>query len=70
VLNHTTRYAAKPDVTITLSKKTLDDIQLGQGTMEQKIASGEIKIRGDQQTFSDFISLLDKFNFWFNIVTP
>ncbi|MBW3759605.1 MBL fold metallo-hydrolase [Aeromonas jandaei] len=70
VLNHTTRYAAKPDVTITLSKKTLDDIQLGQGTMEQKIASGEIKIKGDQQKFSDFISLLDKFNFWFNIVTP
>ncbi|MGL4793677.1 MAG: alkyl/aryl-sulfatase [Aeromonas jandaei] len=70
VLNHTTRYADKPDVTITLSKKTLDDIQLGQGTMEQKIASGEIKIKGDQQKFSDFISLLDKFNFWFNIVTP
>ncbi|MFM4760481.1 alkyl/aryl-sulfatase [Aeromonas veronii] len=70
VLNHTTRYTAKPDVTITLSKKTLDDIQLGQGTMEQKIANGEIKIEGDQQKFSDFISLLDKFNFWFNIVTP
>lgn len=70
VLNHTTRYTAKPDVTITLSKKTLDDIQLGQGTMEQKIASGEIKIEGEQQTFSDFVTLLDKFNFWFNIVTP
>ncbi|QXC32325.1 alkyl/aryl-sulfatase [Aeromonas sp. FDAARGOS 1407] len=70
VLNHTTRYAAKPDVTLTLSKQTLDDIQLGQGTLEQKIASGEIKVQGDQQTFSDFVGLLDKFNFWFNIVTP
>ncbi|MCZ0752647.1 alkyl/aryl-sulfatase [Aeromonas enteropelogenes] len=70
VLNHTTRYAASPDVTVTLSKQTLDDIQLGQGTLEQKIASGEIKIQGDQQTFSDFVGLLDKFNFWFNIVTP
>ena len=56
VLNHTTRYATKPDVTITLSKRTLDDIQLGQGTMEQKIANGEIKIEGDQQTFSDFVT--------------
>ncbi|WP_421203901.1 alkyl/aryl-sulfatase [Aeromonas enteropelogenes] len=70
VLNHTTRYATSPDVTVTLSKQTLDDIQLGQGTLEQKIASGEIKIQGDQQTFSDFVGLLDKFNFWFNIVTP
>lgn len=70
VLNHTTHYAAKPDVTLTLSKQTLDDIQLGQGTLEQKIASGEIKVQGNQQTFSDFVDLLDKFNFWFNIVTP
>lgn len=70
VLNHTTRYATSPDVTVTLSKQTLDDIQLGQGTLEQKIASGEIKVQGDQQKFSDFVSLLDKFNFWFNIVTP
>ena len=70
VLNHTTRYAAKPDVTLTLSKQTLDDIQLGQGTLEQKLASGEIKVQGNQQTFSDFVGLLDKFNFWFNIVTP
>lgn len=70
VLNHTPRYAAKPDVTLTLSKQTLDDIQLGQGTLEQKIASGEIKVQGNQQTFSDFVGLLDKFNFWFNIVTP
>ncbi|WP_421234510.1 alkyl/aryl-sulfatase [Aeromonas enteropelogenes] len=70
VLNHTTRYATSPDVTVTLSKQTLDDIQLGQGTLEQKIASGEIKVQGNQQTFSDFVSLLDKFNFWFNIVTP
>lgn len=70
VLNHTTRYAASPDVTVTLSKQTLDNIQLGQGTLEQKIASGEIKVQGDQQTFSDFVGLLDKFNFWFNIVTP
>ncbi|WP_324043752.1 alkyl/aryl-sulfatase [Aeromonas dhakensis] len=70
VLNHTTRYAASPDVTVTLSKQTLDDIQLGQGTLEQKIASGEIKVQGTPQTFSDFVGLLDKFNFWFNIVTP
>ncbi|HDX8595565.1 TPA: MBL fold metallo-hydrolase [Aeromonas dhakensis] len=70
VLNHSTHYAAKPDVTLTLSKQTLDDIQLGQGTLEQKIASGKIKVQGNQQTFSDFVGLLDKFNFWFNIVTP
>jgi alkyl sulfatase BDS1-like metallo-beta-lactamase superfamily hydrolase len=70
VLNHTTRYADKPDTTVTLTKKVLDDIQLGQTTLEQEIASGQVKITGDSKKFSEFVGMLDKFNFWFNIVTP
>lgn len=70
VLNHSTRYADKPDTTVTLTKKVLDDIQLGQTTLEQEIASGQVKITGDAKPFSEFVGMLDKFNFWFNIVTP
>ncbi|WP_353852174.1 alkyl/aryl-sulfatase [Aeromonas media] len=70
VLNHSTRYADKPDTTVTLTKKVLDDIQLGQTTLEQEIASGQVKITGDAKQFSEFVGMLDKFNFWFNIVTP
>ena len=70
VLNHSTRYADKPDTTVTLTKKVLDDIQLGQTTLEQEIASGQVKITGDAKQFGEFVGMLDKFNFWFNIVTP
>ena len=49
---------------------TLIGIQMGQGTLEQKIKAGEVKLQGQPQAFSDFTGLLDNFNFWFNIVTP
>ena len=62
--------AAKPDAKITLSKATLDAIQLEEKTFEQAIASGEVKIEGRKEAFTEFLGLLETFPFWFNIVTP
>ncbi|MDA0147965.1 alkyl/aryl-sulfatase [Vibrio sp. LaRot3] len=70
VLNHTTKLSEEPDVTLTLTKETLDDVQLGVITLEQAILNGDIKLTGDKEVFKDFISMLDTFNFWFNIVLP
>ena len=49
---------------------TLDAIQLGETTMEKAIASGDASISGDPGALKQFLSLLDDFPFWFNIVTP
>ncbi len=38
--------------------------------MEEKIASGDIKIIGRKEALGEFLGLLDSFPFWFNIVTP
>ncbi|WP_000301880.1 alkyl sulfatase dimerization domain-containing protein [Vibrio sp. RC586] len=70
VLNHTRKQAKKADVTLTLTKATLDDVQLGNVTLEKAIADGDIELKGNPQVFKDFVEMLDKFNFWFNIVTP
>ncbi|RJX75661.1 MBL fold metallo-hydrolase [Vibrio sinensis] len=70
VLNHTKKQSEEPDVSLTLTKEVLDDVQLGNITFEQAIADGDIKIDGDKKVFNDFIGMLDSFNFWFNIVTP
>ncbi|QLI82126.1 MBL fold metallo-hydrolase [Chitinibacter fontanus] len=70
VLNHTRKQAAKPDATITMSKTTLDDIQLGATTLEKAVAGGKVKIDGDAAAFEDFMGMLDTYKFWFNIVTP
>ncbi|ANU36167.1 alkyl sulfatase dimerization domain-containing protein [Vibrio scophthalmi] len=70
VLNHTTKLSDDPDVTITLTKQALDNVQLGVITLEKAIADGQIQIKGDKEVFQNFVGMLDTFNFWFNIVTP
>ncbi len=70
VLNYSTRPVDKPDARITLSKATLDSIQLKEKTLEQAVTAEELKIEGRKEAFGEFLELIDTFPFWFNIVTP
>jgi alkyl sulfatase BDS1-like metallo-beta-lactamase superfamily hydrolase len=70
VLNYAPKSVANADAKVTLTKTTLDRIQLGEITPEQAIASGDLKVDGRRESFAEFVGLLDKFPFWFNIVTP
>ena len=70
VLNYSREIETKPDVSLILSKKTLDDVQLGQVTLESAVANGDLVIEGDSEVFKEFMGMLDSFKFWFNIVTP
>ena len=58
------------DATLTLTKATLDSIQMGEVTVDEAIAAGDLKIDGNPAALSNFLGLLDTFPFWFNIVTP
>jgi alkyl sulfatase BDS1-like metallo-beta-lactamase superfamily hydrolase len=69
VLNHG-KPLEKADAKITLTKGTLDAIQLKEVTLEQAITKGDIKIEGRREALGEFLGLLDTFPFWFNIVTP
>lgn len=70
VLNYFGKPVAEPDATLTLTKANLDRTQLGEATMDQLIASGEVKLVGQRQAWDEFVGLLDTFPFWFPIVTP
>ena len=70
VLNYSRKPLGKADARITLSKATLDSIQLKEKTIEQAIAAGDLKIEGKKEALTEFLGLLDTFPFWFNIVTP
>ena len=71
VLNYAhDRQDPKADATITLSKATLNAVQLKEATLDQKVASGDIKIIGNQAALGEFMGLFDTFPFWFNVVTP
>jgi alkyl sulfatase BDS1-like metallo-beta-lactamase superfamily hydrolase len=74
VENGVLHYAPTPfpnaNASLTLTKATLDDIQLGNTTMNEAISSNNVTVDGQRESFNEFIGLLDKFPFWFNIVTP
>jgi alkyl sulfatase BDS1-like metallo-beta-lactamase superfamily hydrolase len=71
VMNYTLdKHADKADATITLDRSVLDDINLGQTSIDQAITEGKVTVDGDAAKFGDFVALLDTFEFWFDIVTP
>ncbi len=71
VLNHTADMATpNPDVTVTLSRDTLDNIMLQTVTLDDAATAGDITLDGNQAKLTELVSYLDTFDFWFNIVTP
>jgi alkyl sulfatase BDS1-like metallo-beta-lactamase superfamily hydrolase len=71
VLNYARgKHADHADASLTTTRATLDQIALGEATAAEKLAAGEATIEGDPAKFVEFLSLLDTFEFWFNIVTP
>lgn len=67
VLNHTAgKTATDADASVTLSRATLDDIVLGQTTLEKAVSAGDIKIDGDGKKLDQLVAMLDTFEFWFN----
>ncbi|HDS5592563.1 TPA: MBL fold metallo-hydrolase [Enterobacter hormaechei subsp. xiangfangensis] len=71
VLNHTADAQAKDaDATITLSRATLNKIVLKEESLQQAKDKGDVKITGDASKLDDLLNSMDKFEFWFNIVTP
>ena len=70
VLNYFKKPFAGADAKVTLTKSTLDRIQLKEIMVEQAITSGDLKVDGKREAFTEFVGMLDAFPFWFNIVTP
>lgn len=71
VLNHTANAEAKDaDTTISLNRDTLNKIILKEVTLKQAQDSGDVKVTGDGAKLDQMLGYMDKFEFWFNIVTP
>ncbi|MCY1053662.1 alkyl sulfatase dimerization domain-containing protein [Nannocystis sp. SCPEA4] len=72
VLNYGRRTAevAGADASLTLSKMTLIELQAGETSLDQAIAAGTLKLRGNRAAVEEFLGLLDQFPQAFNIVTP
>ncbi|WP_444922486.1 alkyl/aryl-sulfatase [Microbulbifer sp. CnH-101-G] len=60
----------KPQSTVTINRIDLNDIILGTSTIQEKMDSNALKIDGDRDQLRVLLSLMDKFDFWWNLVTP
>jgi alkyl sulfatase BDS1-like metallo-beta-lactamase superfamily hydrolase len=58
------------DASVTMARTDLNDVMMGNTTMEKQVVAGKVKITGNSQKLGEFVSWLDNFDFWFNIVTP
>jgi len=71
VLTHRNKQlAAKADLTVKLSKATLDRISLRQLDFPTAIKQGDIKLDGEGARLGQFLGMIDSFAPQFNVVTP
>ena len=61
---------AAPTATVTLDRKTLDDVMLGQAQFPALMQSGAIKIDGDRMAFLSWFALHPPADPRFNVVVP
>ena len=61
---------AAPTATVTLDRKTLDDVMLGQAQFPTLLQSGAIKIDGDRMAFLSWFALHPPADPRFNVVVP
>lgn len=71
VMNYTMdKQAEDAHATMTIDRSIMDAINLGQTTLEAEVETGDVTIEGNPEKVTEFSSLLDNFDFWFNIVEP
>ena len=70
-LTHTSgKLSGNADVSVTLTRATLDAITLKQRTFAASIASGEVSISGNPLKLGELFGLLDEFSPGFEVVEP
>lgn len=70
VLNYAPGKIGDANASLTLSKDTMNQIQMGKLKLDDGISQNKVKLDGNRQSVDEFVGLLDTFPFWFNIVTP
>ena len=70
-LNHSLdKQNANADATLSLTRAALNKVILQETTFDAEIKNGAVEVKGSLDKVHELISLLDAFEFWFNIVTP
>jgi alkyl sulfatase BDS1-like metallo-beta-lactamase superfamily hydrolase len=70
-LNHSLgRTAEDADATVTLERKDLDAVIVGEADLLEEAKDGTIKVEPEVGPLADLVRLLDEFDIWFNVIEP
>jgi alkyl sulfatase BDS1-like metallo-beta-lactamase superfamily hydrolase len=70
-LNHSLdRLDPDADVRITLTRQALNGVLGGARTLADAVTDGDITVEPDMEPLQAFLSMLDTFDLWFNIIEP
>jgi alkyl sulfatase BDS1-like metallo-beta-lactamase superfamily hydrolase len=70
VMRHYADRAEPSAPTVALSRAALVQLVTGATTLEAALADGSVAATGNPAPFARFLSWLDRFDFWFNIIAP
>lgn len=70
VLHHAAGKTIQDAPTVTLARAVLVALVLAEIGLDQALVGAKVTVDGDAQVFATFLALLDRFDFWFEIVTP
>jgi alkyl sulfatase BDS1-like metallo-beta-lactamase superfamily hydrolase len=70
VMRHYPDRATPNGTSVTLSRAVLVQLISGALPLETGVADGVVTVEGDAPTFATFLSWLDRFDFWFQIIAP
>jgi len=64
------RQSSEADATLRLARTTLDEINIGNLTLKDAVGQGLVQVTGNPGKLVELLSLLERFDVGFNIVTP
>jgi alkyl sulfatase BDS1-like metallo-beta-lactamase superfamily hydrolase len=70
VMHHGAGKTAPDAPNVSLPRAVLVALVLAETSLDQALAEARVKIEGDPQVFARFLALLDRFDFWFEIIAP
>ena len=70
VMHHASGKTATGAPIVALSRPVLVSLVLAELPLDQALAEAKVKIDGEPGAFAEFLALLDRFDFWFEIVMP
>jgi len=58
------------DLSVSLTRLTLNDIAYGRSSMDDAIENGSINVTGSVDMFKIYLDMHDTFDLWFNVIEP